>query len=128
MIYCDLLKLDLFLRQRRSKRRFVSFAAITLSFTHPGIYLDLTCLVMEGACLSMRVVRVEWYCEYKASELFLGSTISSDERRSFLMASILILWYFLKVTVSPEIRLWGGDIDLECYGEVIGEGLGDMDV
>ena len=57
--------------------------------------------------MSMRVVRVEWYCEYKASELFLGSTISSDERRSFQLASILILWYFLKVTVSPEIRLWG---------------------
>ena len=128
MIYCDLLKLDLFLHQRRSKRGFVSFAAITLSFTHPVMYLDLTSLVMEGACLSMRVVRVEWYCEYKVSELFLGSTISSDERRSFLMASILIIWYFLKVTVSPEIHLWGGDIDLECYGEVIGEGLGGMDV
>ena len=33
------MKLVLFLRQRRSKRRFVSFAAMTLSFTHPGIYL-----------------------------------------------------------------------------------------
>ena len=29
--------------------------------------------------------------------------------------------------VSRDSSL-GGDIDLECYGEVIGEGLGGMDV
>ena len=37
----------------------VSFAAITVSLTHPGMYFALVCLVCSGACLSIRVDKVE---------------------------------------------------------------------
>ena len=33
----------------------VSFAAITVSLKHPGMYFSLVCLVCSGACLSIRV-------------------------------------------------------------------------
>ena len=75
----------------------------------------------------MRVVRVEWYCEYKASELFLGSTISSDEKILSHGFHIDFMEFSESDGVSRDSSL-GGDIDLECYGEVIGEGLGGMDV
>ena len=57
-MYWDLLKVDLFLRQMHSNKRFISFAAITVSLTHPGIYFALVCLVCSGACLSIRVDKV----------------------------------------------------------------------
>ena len=55
----DLLKVDLSLRQMHSNKRLVSFAAITVSLTHPGMYFALACLVCSGACLSIRVDKVE---------------------------------------------------------------------
>ena len=57
-MYWDLLKVDLFLRQMHSNKRFISFAAITVLLTHPGIYFALVCLVCSGACLSIRVDKV----------------------------------------------------------------------
>ena len=53
-MYWDLLKVDLFWRQIR----LVSFAAITVLLTHPGMYFALVCLVCGGACLSIRVDKV----------------------------------------------------------------------
>ena len=41
-MYYDLLKVDLFLCQMRSNKRLVSFAAITVLWTHPGMYLALS--------------------------------------------------------------------------------------
>ena len=58
-MYRDLLKVDLSLRQMRSNKRLVSFAAITVSLTHSGMYFALVCLVCSGACLLIRVDRVE---------------------------------------------------------------------
>ena len=55
----DLLKVDLSLHQMRSNKRLVSFAAITVSLTHPGMYFALVCLVCSGAYLSIRVDKVE---------------------------------------------------------------------
>ena len=40
-MYWDLLKVDLFQHQIRSNKRLVSFAAITVSSTHPGMYFAL---------------------------------------------------------------------------------------
>ena len=57
-MYCDLLKVDLFLCQMRSNKRLVSFAAITVLLTHPGMYLALVCLVCSGAYLLIRVDKV----------------------------------------------------------------------
>ena len=48
-MYRDLLKVDLSLRQMHSNKRLVSFAAITVSLTHPGMYFALVCLVCSGA-------------------------------------------------------------------------------
>ena len=53
-MYRDLLKVDLSLRQMCSNKSLVSFAAITVSLTHPGMYFALVCLVCSGACLSTR--------------------------------------------------------------------------
>ena len=39
-------------------KRLVSFAAITVSLTHPGMYFAWACLVLSGACLSIRVDNV----------------------------------------------------------------------
>ena len=58
-MYRDLLKVDLSLCKMRSNKRLVSFAAITVSLTHPGMYFALVCLVCSGACLSIRVDKVE---------------------------------------------------------------------
>ena len=58
-MYWDLLKVDLSLRQMRSNKRLVSFAAITVSLTHPRMYFALVCLVCSGARLSIRVDKVE---------------------------------------------------------------------
>ena len=55
----DLLKVDLSLHQMHSNKCLVSFAAITVSLTHPGMYFALICLVCSGACLSIRVDKVE---------------------------------------------------------------------
>ena len=49
-MYWHLSKVDLFLRQMRSNKCFVSFAAITVSLTHPWMYFALVCLVCSGAC------------------------------------------------------------------------------
>ena len=57
-MYWDLLREDLFLRQMRPNKRLVSFAAITVLSTHPGMYFALVCLVCSGACLSIRVDKV----------------------------------------------------------------------
>ena len=54
-MYWDLLKVDLFRRQIRSNKHLVSFAAITVSLTHPGINFALVFLVCGGAYLSIRV-------------------------------------------------------------------------
>ena len=56
-MYWDLLKVDLFLRQMRSKR-LVSFATINVLLTHPGMYFALVCLVCGGTCLSIRLDKV----------------------------------------------------------------------
>ena len=40
-MYQDLLKVDLSLHRMRSNKRLVSFAAITVSLTHPGMYLKI---------------------------------------------------------------------------------------
>ena len=61
-MYWDLLKVDLFLRQMRSNKRLVSFAAITVLLTHPGMYFVLVCLVCSVARLSIRVNKVVLYC------------------------------------------------------------------
>ena len=58
-MYQDLLKVDLSLRQMRSNKHLVSFAAITVSLTQPGMYFALVCLVSSGACFSIRVNKVE---------------------------------------------------------------------
>ena len=58
-MYKDLLKIDLSIRQMRSNKRFISFAAITVSLIHPRMYFALVCLVCSGACLSIRVDKVE---------------------------------------------------------------------
>ena len=55
-MYWDLLKVDLSLCQMRSNKRLVSFAAITVSLTRPGMYFALVCLLCSGTCLSIR-----WY-------------------------------------------------------------------
>ena len=57
-MYWDLLKVVLFRRQIRSNKRLVSFAAITASLTHPGMYFALVFLVCGGAYLSIRVDKV----------------------------------------------------------------------
>ena len=57
-MYWDLLKVDLFRRQIRSNKRLVSFAAITASLTHPGMYFALVFLVCGGVYLSIRVDKV----------------------------------------------------------------------
>ena len=57
-MYCDLLKVDLFWRQMCSNKHLVSFATITVSLTHPGMYFALVFLVCGGACLSIRVDKV----------------------------------------------------------------------
>ena len=57
-MYWDLLKVDLFLHQMSSNKRLVSFAAIAVSLTHPGMYFALVCLVCSGACLLIRVNKV----------------------------------------------------------------------
>ena len=57
-MYWDLLKVDLFRRQIRSNKRLISFAAITVSLTHPGMYFAWVSLVCGGACLSIRVDKV----------------------------------------------------------------------
>ena len=57
-MYWDLLKVDLFRRQMRSNKRLVSFAAITVSLTHPGMNFDLVFLVCSGAYLSIRMDKV----------------------------------------------------------------------
>ena len=44
-MFWDILKVDIFLRQTRSNKRLVSFAAITFLLTHPGMYFALACLV-----------------------------------------------------------------------------------
>ena len=44
-MYCNQLKVDLFLHQMRLNKRLVSFAAITVSLTHPGMYFALAFLV-----------------------------------------------------------------------------------
>ena len=54
-MYWDVLKVDLFRHQIHSNKRLVSFAAITISLTHPGMYFALICC---GACLSIRVDKV----------------------------------------------------------------------
>ena len=50
--------MDLLLREMHSNKSLVSFAAITVSSTHPGMYFALVCLVCSGACLSIRVDKV----------------------------------------------------------------------
>ena len=57
-MYWDLLKVDLFRCQIHSNKRLVSFAAITVSLTHPGTNFALVFLVCGGACLSIRVDKV----------------------------------------------------------------------
>ena len=57
-MYRDLLKENLFLRKMHSNKCLVSFAVITVSLTHPGMYFALVCLVCSGACLSIRVDKV----------------------------------------------------------------------
>ena len=57
-MYWDLLKVDLFRRQIRSNKRLVSFAAITVSLTQPGMHFALVLLVCGGACLSIMVDKV----------------------------------------------------------------------
>ena len=57
-MYWDLLKVDLFQSQIRSNKLLVSFAAITVLSSHPGMYLTLVFLVCGGACLSIRVEKV----------------------------------------------------------------------
>ena len=57
-MYWDLLKEDIFRRQIRPNKHLVSFAAITISLTHPGMYFTLLCLVCSGACLLIRVYKV----------------------------------------------------------------------
>ena len=48
-MYWDLLKVDLFRHQIRSNKCLVSFATITVSLTHPGMYFTLVFLVCGGA-------------------------------------------------------------------------------
>ena len=57
-MYWDLFKVDLFRGQIRLNKRLASFAAITISLTHPGMYFTLVCLVSGGACLSIRIDKV----------------------------------------------------------------------
>ena len=57
-MYWDLLKVDLFWRHIRSSKRLVSFATISASLTHPGMFFALVFLVCGGACLSIRVDKV----------------------------------------------------------------------
>ena len=54
----DLLKVDLFLCQMCSNKRLVSFAAITVLLTHPGMYFILVFLMCSGTCLTIRVDKV----------------------------------------------------------------------
>ena len=44
-----------FISSPNAFKRLVSFAAITVLLTHPGMYFTLVCLVCSGACLSIRV-------------------------------------------------------------------------
>ena len=99
-MYLDLLKVDLFLCQMRSNKGSVSFAAITMSLTHPGMYFALVCLVCSGACLSIRVDKVVRYCLWRVSGSLDGLLISSEARRSAFIFSLSILWYFRKETVA----------------------------
>ena len=57
-MYWDLLKVDLFQRQIHSNKRLVSFAAIIVLLTHPGMYFALVYLVCGGACLLIRVDKI----------------------------------------------------------------------
>ena len=57
-MYWELLKVDLFRHQIRSNKRLVSFAAITVSLTDPGMYFALVFLVCGGAYLSISMDKV----------------------------------------------------------------------
>ena len=58
-MYWDLLKVDLFLCQMHSNKCLASFAAITVSLTHPWIYFALVCLVCTGPCLCITVDKMQ---------------------------------------------------------------------
>ena len=89
-MYWDLLMVDLFLRQMRSNKCLVSFAAIMVSLTHPGMYFTLMCLVCNGCRFVDKGGQGSAILFLRVSDSLDGLLISSEAWRSVLIFSLSV--------------------------------------
>ena len=88
-MYWDLLKVDLFRRQIRSNKRLVSFAAITVSLTHPGIFGVWWCIFVNKGGQSSMILFIR-LSNQDVGARTMGCKRGSNKRRFFVNISSVL--------------------------------------